>query len=288
MIKKKKSNVKRVTRKFGKTQIILKVYCYTPIAKPLNGSLPQSNASHMLRLDSIPYSYNGTKKNEKKEASTTLYFLKGMKGILRQKMAFLCLDKGLEVCHSTDKNTDKHGMKLLPKGFHLLGSCVPNDEECILHSIFGSKRHEGILSVYAAPIASIPHTSAELPECIQKVHIASENRINLAYNGKTVQDFKERYFSGYFTFEVDVTKCLPKQIGLIIEGLLHFDRLGRGYNSGYGHVEVKRLELVERTISRNPRLIEDGSFTIQKEVTEKLLPKLFQKSVEVWQNGNNT
>lgn len=274
----------RVTKKGAHTQLVLKVFCYTPIAKPLNGSLPRSNASHMLRLQSISYQYDGTGKNTQKEATVAPYLLKGIKGVLRHTMAQQCLKSGLEVCHSTDKETDKHGNQLLPKGFHLLGSCIDSGE-CILHQIFGSKGHEGIISVYADPIASIPHKTAVLPEPIQHVHIGSENRVNLTYEGKSVQDFSERYFSGTFSFEINVTSCSPEQIGLILEGAMLFDRLGRGYNSGYGHVEVKKLSLVKRSVIKTPMLVEDGSFTIQKHLTETPLEDLFQQSLEAWYNA---
>lgn len=284
MVKKKKTKDTRVVQKIGKAQIILKVFCYTPIAKPLNGSLPRSNASHMLKLDSIPYTYNGKGAKEKSESFAILYMLKGIKGVLRRKIALICFEKGLEVCHSTDKETDKHGNKLLPEGFHQLGSCIDNGE-CILHQIFGSKGSEGIISVSADPICSISHKTAEIPESVQKVHIASENRINLTYNGKSIQNFNERYFSGYFTFEADLSQCSPEQMGLIIESAMNFDRLGRGYNSGYGHIEVKKLQLLRRTISMNPLLAGDGSFIIQKEIDEEPLEKLFQQSLEAWRNG---
>lgn len=287
MVKKKNKTNSRTVRKIGKAQIILKVFCYTPIAKPLNGSFPRSNSSHMLKLDSIPYKYNGKNgkgAKEKNKSFAVLYMLKGIKGVLRQKIALLCYEKGQEVCHSTDKETDKHGNKLLPEGFHQLGSCIDNGE-CILHQIFGSKGNEGIVSVSADPICSIAHKTAKIPESVQKVHIASENRINLTYDGKTTQDFSERYFSGYFTFEVDLTQCSPEQIGVIIEGAMNFDRLGRGYNSGYGHIEVKKLQLLRRTISRNPVIADDGSFIIQKEIDEVPLEKLFQQSLEAWRNG---
>ncbi len=47
---------------------ILKVYCYTPISKPLNGSLPRSNTSHLLRLYPVEYTYkNGKKKKHLKQ-----------------------------------------------------------------------------------------------------------------------------------------------------------------------------------------------------------------------------
>ncbi|MHA2244423.1 MAG: hypothetical protein ACXADY_05600 [Candidatus Hodarchaeales archaeon] len=284
MVKKKKTKKTRVVQKIGKAQIILKVFCYTPIAKPLNGSLRKSNASHMLKLDSIPYIHDGKGAKEKSESFAILYMLKGIKGVLRRKIALICFEKGLEVCHSTDKETDKHGNKLLPEGFHQLGSCIDN-RECILHQIFGSKGNKGIISVSADPICSISHKTAEIPESVQKVHIASDNRINLTYNGKSIQNFNERYFSGYFTFEADLSQCSPEQMGLIIESAMNFDRLGRGYNSGYGHIEVKKLLLLRRTISMNPLLAGDGSFIIQKEIDEKPLEKLFQQSLEAWRNG---
>ena len=225
MVKKKNKTNSRTVRKIGKAQIILKVFCYTPIAKPLNGSSPGSNTSYMLKLDSIPYKYKGKNgKKEKKannnkstknakntknakstigtkkakvmnESFVVLYMLKGIKGVLRRKIASICFEKGQEVCHSTDKETDKHGNKLIPEGFHQLGSCVDNGE-CILHQIFGSKGNEGIISVFADPIGKIDHKTAKIPERVQKVHIASENRINLSYTGKSIQDFNERYFSG--------------------------------------------------------------------------------------------
>lgn len=277
---------KRGVKKASDTQIVLKVSCYTPIAKPLNGSLPRSNASHMLRLDSISYRYNGTGKKERKEATVTTYLLKGIKGVLRHKIAHQCWKRGLEVCHSTDKETDKHGNPLLPTGFHLLGSCIDNGE-CIIHQIFGSKGHEGIISVYAHPITSIPHKTAELPNNFQTVHIATEKRINLTYEGKSVQNFSERYFSGSFTYEVDLTPCSPEQIGLILEGAMHFDRLGRGYNSGYGRVEVKKLSLVKRSITKTPILDKDGSFIIQNHLTETPLEDLFQQSLEAWHHATH-
>ena len=221
------------------------------------------------------------------ESFAVLYMLKGIKGVLRRKIAAVCLENGLEVCHSTDKETDKHGNKILPDGYHQLGSCL-DKKECILHQIFGSKGNEGIISVSSDPISSIAHKTAEIPERVQKVHIASENRSNLTYDGKSIQNFNERYFSGYFFFEMDLTKCSPVQIGVIIEGAMNFDRLGRGYNSGYGHIEVKKLQLLKRKIDKKPVIAEDGSFIIQKEVKEESLERQFEQSLEAWRNGTKT
>lgn len=277
-----KSKNKKISHKTKNSQLLLKVFCFTPIAKPLNGSLPRSNASHMLRLDSVNYSYTNGK--EEKKATATTYLLKGIKGVLRHTISRVCLEAGMEVCHSTDKETDKHGNRLLPKGFHLLGSCK-NNGECIIHQIFGSKSNQGILSVYSDPIASISHKTAKLDEKIQRVHIATENRVNLTYEGKSIQDFAERYFSGYFSFEINVKKCNPQQLGLIIQGAMNFDRLGRGYNTGYGNVEVKKIQLLKRKIKKIPVWSDEDSFVIKKEITEKSLRNEFEKALEVWNNG---
>ena len=40
---------------------ILKVQAFTPISKPLNGSLPRSNNSHFLRLYPVSYKYTSGK-----------------------------------------------------------------------------------------------------------------------------------------------------------------------------------------------------------------------------------
>ncbi|MFW9903435.1 MAG: hypothetical protein ACFFFH_03820 [Candidatus Thorarchaeota archaeon] len=136
--------------------------------------------------------------------------------------------------------------------------------------------------------ASISHKTAELPIAIQNVHIASENRINMTYERKTVQDFKERYFSGNFYFEINVTKCTPKQLGLLIEGAMAFDRLGRGYNTGYGRVEVKRIKLFKRTIKHpTPKVDVDGSFVIERKVIDEPLDELFKKALGAWRDEIN-
>ncbi|MFX0092316.1 MAG: hypothetical protein ACFFBD_11185 [Candidatus Hodarchaeota archaeon] len=72
-----KGNNKKVTSRVVKTpkvSLILKVKAYTPIAKPLNGSLPRSNQSHFLKLQPIKYHYG--KGNEKKETEMIAYHIK--------------------------------------------------------------------------------------------------------------------------------------------------------------------------------------------------------------------
>ncbi len=144
--------------------------------------------------------------------------------------------------------------------------------------------NEGIISFYSNPIASVTHSTAEFEEPIQKVHISSENRSCLTFDGKSTQNFVERYFSGKFNFEIDVTECTPSQLGLIIKGAMVIDRLGGGFNSGYGHVEVKKIKLLERSIEKVPKWSEDDSFVIEKKVNEKPLKKDFIEALEAWNN----
>ena len=251
MSKKSFSRVKRIQN----PQRILKVVAYTAIAKPLNGSLPRSNNSHFLRLYPIKYSYKNGK--DEKEATSESYFLKGIRGAIRHQVMKICYDAGEEVCHTSDKATDKMGNSLLPEGFHLTGSCKGNGE-CIVHQVFGSMGTEGLISVYAEPITSISHKSAKTEVKVQKVHIATENRVCMTFDNKSVQNFGERYFSGEFTFEIDVTCCTSEQIGLLIESVINMQRLGRGYTAGYGKIHIKQIQLLERTTKRIPEWQEEG------------------------------
>lgn len=274
MSKKLSGRVKRIQN----PQRILRVVAYTAIAKPLNGSLPRNNNSHFLRLYPIRYSYRNGK--EEKEAISESYFLKGIKGAIRHQVMKTCYDAGVEVCHTTDKATDKVGNNLLPHGFHLLGSCKGNGE-CIVHQVFGSMGNEGLISVYAEPITSISHKSAKTEVKVQHVHIATEKRVCMTFDNKPAQDFGERYFSGEFTFEIDVTRCTSEQIGLLIESVINLQKLGRGYNAGYGRIRIKRFQLLERTIKRVPEWQEDN-FIVKEVFQESSLKNEVLEAMEAW------
>lgn len=265
--------------KNGNQAQILKVYCYTPISKPLNGSLPQSNRSHLLRLFPIEYSYKSGK--EVKKGQTETYFIKGLRGALRHQVMQICVENGLKVCHTSDKEADKHGNSLLPIGFHLTGACKENGE-CIVHQIFGSMGTAGIISVYADPITSITHKTAKTAVNIQKVHIATENRVVMTFDGKSIQDFGERYFSGEFSFEIDVTQCKPKQIGLLIQSVMNMKKLGRGFNSGYGRIQIKQFQLLHRSITRVPEWKENG-FMVKEEIIENSVKKEVLDAIQEWE-----
>ena len=261
------------------TSKILKVYCYTPISKPLNGSLPRSNISHFLKLYPIEYTYKKGKKEQ--TGRTQTYFIKGLRGAVRHQVMKICMENGLEVCHTSDKETDKYGNSLLPQGFHLIGACKGNGEECIVHQVFGSKGNEGRISVCADPITSVSQTTAKTPDKLQNVHIATENRNVKSFNGKSIQDFGERYFSGEFTFEIDVTECTRTQLGLLIESVMNMRKLGRGFNSGYGHIQVKQFQLLTRTIIREPEWNGD-SFVVKENISESSEKKIVIEALKAW------
>ncbi len=259
---------------------ILKVYCYTPIAKPLNGSLPRSKSSHLLRLYPIEYSYTSGK--EVKKSQTETYFIKGLRGALRHQVMQSCVENGLEVCHTSDKEADKHGNSLLPKGFHLTGACKENGE-CVVHQIFGSKGNSGIISVYADPITSISHKTAKTDVNIQTVHIATENRTAMTFDGKSMQEFGERYFSGDFSFEIDVNRCNPIQLGLLIKSVLNMKKLGRGFNSGYGRIQIKKFQLLKRSIIKIP-VWKENCFIVKEDITEDSLKDDVFEAIQAWEH----
>jgi len=213
-----------------KKQLIVRAY--TPIAKPLNASIQKN--STMLLLGEIPYV------NGEKTFNTKVYYIKGLRGMLRHASMALAHDSGIEVCHTSEKTELKDGTKLIPEGFHSLGTCDP---PCILRNIFGSFREESRISVSADPITSISHKEYTTEVAVQKVHISSENRIALSFDGIPIQDFRESYFSGYFMFSIDVTQLTNNEIKFLIESLLYIETLGGGKNAGYGQVKLLDFDL---------------------------------------------
>jgi len=222
-----------------KTKKQLVVRAFTPIAKPLNASIQKN--STMLLLGEIPY-INGSK-----TFTTKLYYLKGLRGMLRHACMDLARDRGIEACHSSEKTELKDGTKLVSQGFHPLGACDP---PCILRRIFGTFREDSRVSVSADPITSISHKDYTVEIPIQKVHIASENRIALSYDRIPIQDFRESYFSGYFTFTIDVTQLTEDETKFLLESLLYIEYYGGGRSAGYGHVKILDVEPQHIAIER--------------------------------------
>jgi len=262
------------------TRKILKVRALTPISKPLNGSLPSSKTSHLLKLWTFDYEYKNGK--EMKTSSATAYMIKGLRGSLRHQVMECCKKHGLEVCHTSDKKTDQKGNSLLPEGFHLQGACSP-EKECLVHAVFGSKQHQGKIRVLAKPIANISHKTFQTKTQFQNVHISTENRVALTLDGRSIQDFGERYFSGEFEFEIDVTECTPEELGLLIEASMTMKKLGRGYNAGYGELIILKMRLVEIESCLKPKMEENNGFTIETQIVEKAIPEEFIEALKIWQ-----
>jgi hypothetical protein len=260
---------------------ILKVKAFTPICKPLNGSLPSSKVSHMLKLSSFGYKYG--KGNETKTSSATAYMIKGIRGALRHQVMANCKERGLEVCHTSDKKMDKKGNSLLLEGFHLLGSCL-EEKECMVHSVFGSKGHRGKIRISVLPIANITHKTYQTHFKFQNVHIATENRVAMTFDGQSIQDFGERYFSGEFEFEIDVSKCTAEETGMIIEAAMYMQKLGRGYNTGYGELKIISLNLVKSMSCREPKITEKNNFSIKEHLTEETIPGEFTDALAAWKS----
>ncbi|MFQ5979760.1 MAG: hypothetical protein ACE5OZ_16645 [Candidatus Heimdallarchaeota archaeon] len=256
---------------------VLKVVAYTAIAKPLNGAFPSSKQTHFLKLYAIPYKYMNSK-GEQKGVSET-YFIKGLRGALRYSAMKVSYDLGIEVCHTSDRLEDSSGNSLIPDGFHPLGSC---SRACLIHQIFGSKGKEGLISVFAHPISSINHKTADIPVPIQKVHLSFENRICKTFDGRIVQNFSERYFSGVFSFEIDVSRCSSLHIGFLIQAILACEKLGRGYNAGYGHIDVQEFSLISRHVQKNAEW-NGNTFKVKKDVQEKPLQKEVNEAFEEWE-----
>jgi CRISPR/Cas system CSM-associated protein Csm3 (group 7 of RAMP superfamily) len=221
-------------REMKTTKKLIVVRAYTPIAKPLNASIQKN--STMLLLGEIPYINGG------KTFNTKVYYIKGLRGMLRHAAMALAYDCGIEVCHTSEKTELKDGTKLMPVGFHVLGSCDP---PCILQRIFGSFRKESRISVLADPITSISQKDYTTNVAVQKVHIASEIRIAMSFDGIPIQDFRESYFSGYFTFSIDVTQLTDVEIKFLLESLLYIETLGGGKNAGYGQVKLLDFDLLQ-------------------------------------------
>ncbi|MFQ5979250.1 MAG: RAMP superfamily CRISPR-associated protein [Candidatus Heimdallarchaeota archaeon] len=259
---------------------ILKVFVSCNIAKPLNGAVPRSNIAHLLRLVPVSYTYKGGK--QEKKATVQTYHIKGLRGALRHAVMEICHAAGLEICHTTDKEATKDGQSLLPAGFHLLGACGKNGDRCVVNELFGSMNRESRITVYSDPIGSIPHKTS-VANGIQNVHIATENRICKTFDGKVAQDFGERYFSGAFTFEINLTHCTSLQQGLLIQAAMALKRLGGGYNAGYGRLTVQQFQYLKRITKRVPIWTED-TFKVNEEVIEESLKDEPLAALQAWED----
>ena len=78
-----------------------------------------------------------------------------------------------------------------------------------------------------------------------------------------------------------MTNCLPRHIGLLIESAINLDKLGRGYNAGYGHVKVISLQLIKRT-SKKTLLWQENNFIVQEGKKEIILKDEVITTMNEW------
>ncbi|MFX0064837.1 MAG: RAMP superfamily CRISPR-associated protein [Candidatus Hermodarchaeota archaeon] len=268
-------------------RLILIARAKSAIFKPLNG-VPSagSKTSALLKGSKVIYKYK-TNTNKIAEAKTDTYYIKPsqLRGAINHSTMNMCRKYGIEVCHShdkkktKDKDTEEEVDIPAPEGLHHKGDCLP--EPCIVHQTFGSKGHLSKFSVFVKPVAFAKHESAQSKE-VQFLHIATENRVVMSIDNEPIQDFKERYMSGEFEFEVDLTDCDPTQRGMLVEAVRSIKKLGRGYNTGYSRMKILDFCLVERSIEEKVVKGENGRFNVVEEVNEKIMEKELLDAMEAW------
>lgn len=261
-------------------QRILKVIVHVPVGKSINGSISQGNMSYMMELNPISYTY-GTGES-KKTATCRAFRIKGLRGGVRHSVMQMCLTASLEVCHSSNKLEDKHGNSFLPAGFHAQASCLENDQECIVHRMFGSLRQKSRIAVDSPPVVNPKHDTAQFAIPVQLLKIGTENCTVMSYDEKPIQNFKHHYFSGEFYFEIDVTKCEPQDLGLLIEAVTHLKKIGGGYNSGYGHIASLKFSLLQRSWTTKRTWDGDG-FIVTHHKQENILQQEVENVLQAWQ-----
>ncbi len=248
-----------VSRKFKR----IKITANTPIAKPGNGHISGGKINNLLLTS------NGS--GEEKEGKT--YLIKGLRGLLNHSMMAVAKQKGVEVCHSSNKEETQSGEKLLPEGFHPNGACHP-ENECIRHRLMGSINKQSVVRFEPVIITSANRNNKETTA--QKMHIATEKRNSLVQGSKkAIQDFGERYVAGEFTLIIELLKELSQEeLGFLLQSILYMPELGFGgsVNNGAGKIILEEVALQEvirtRTINKGKVIEEEKERNLWKEMEE--------------------
>ncbi|MHA1126588.1 MAG: hypothetical protein ACTSQX_13260 [Candidatus Heimdallarchaeota archaeon] len=242
-----------VSRKFKR----IKITANTPIAKPGNGHISGGKINNLLLLS------NGAEA----EKDGKKYLLKGLRGLLNHSMMAQAKQKGIEVCHSSNKEETQSGEKLLPEGFHPNGGCYPENGSINKQSVL---RFEPVVIVSAS--ANSKSTTA------QKMHIATERRNSLVQGSKkAIQDFGERYVSGEFTLIIELLKEITQEeLGFLLHSILYMPELGFGgsVNNGSGKIILEEVAMQEvertRTIKKGKVIEEEKERNLWKEMEEAM------------------
>lgn len=70
-------------------------------------------------------------------------------------------------------------------------------------------------------------------------------------------------------------------MGVIINAVMKLHKLGRGSNSGYGRIHIKRFQLLKRYTKIFPEWKED-SFIVKEEIEEKFVKQDVIKALQAW------
>lgn len=263
--------MEKVTRKFKRLVIDVE----TVIAKPGNGPMNNGKTNNFLVVGKI--AYGG-------EKTGTKYLVKGLRGWINHTMMALAKNEGIEVCHTSEKTETQSGQQLLPEGFHPTGKCRENGE-CVKHRLMGSFSQQSKLRFEPVVIVSTA-CKGKIPEGVQKVHIATENRSALVYKTKTaIQDFGERYFAGEISLKIEFLEELSKEEqGFLLKAILYASNIGLGasVNNGSGKMKVLAATLQEVTQSR---WFDKTGKVIEEEITRNLRKEM-QESMSAWPRVN--
>ncbi len=252
-----------VSRKFKRIKIEMR----TPIAKPGNGQISNGKINNLLLIG------NGTGKEGKR------YLVKGLRGLLNHSMMTIAEQKGIEICHSSNKVETQSGENLLPANFHPNGACYP-ENECIRHWLMGSINKRSVLRF--KPVVIVSENGKRKATGGQKMHIATENRNSLMKDTmKAIQDFGDRYIAGKFTLVIELLRELSQEeLGFLLKSILNFPEMGFGgaVNNGSGEIILEKVALQE--VVRTRAIGKKG--TIIEEEKEKNLWKEMEEGLASW------
>jgi hypothetical protein len=105
----------------------------------------------------------------------------------------------------------------------------------------------------------------------------------MTYTNKSVQNFSEQYFWGTIMVEITVTSLELEELGFILNALKILKRLGRGYNSGSGHIRVNEISLFERTKTRR-EVWTEASVRFDDEVVDTPRADVMKNALNEWEN----
>ena len=260
-----------IIRKFKRLVVTLE----TPQAKTGNGPAVGGKVNNLMLI--------GAEEKNGKEGKK--YLVKGLRGWINHAMMALAKQKGIEICHTSEKTETQKGGSLLPEGFHALGKCLENDE-CIKHQLMGSFAKASKLRFEPVIIISKAYKGT-LPENVQPVHIATDNRNALVQKTKeAIQDFGERYFAGEFTLTIEFLEEVTKEeLGFLLKSILYAPELtlGAAGNNGAGKVKVKQVALQE--VKRTRGFDQQGK--VSEEERTRNLWKEMQEGLQAWPKRAN-